>query len=102
MLAPRSVNRPGSSRPRSPTIVDVASDGGVAQALRLRERLQAAQGGVLDLADALAGHAEGAAHLLERARRLPVQAEAHLDHAALALRQGVERVLDVLAAQARG
>src|SRR5205085_2264343 len=37
----------------------------VAQTLRLGQRLQALQGGVLDLADPLAGHAERAADLLE-------------------------------------
>src|SRR4051794_26634918 len=37
----------------------------VSQALGLRQALELLQGAVLDLANALAGHAEGAAHLLE-------------------------------------
>src|SRR5207248_325928 len=66
---------------------------------RLGQRLELLQRVVLDLADPLARDAERAADLLERARLLALQAEAELDHLALALRQRVERLLDVLAAQ---
>src|SRR5207247_2380759 len=56
------------------------------QALQLLERL------VLDLADALAGHVERAADLVERARVLPAQAVAQLEHAALPVRQVLQRL----------
>src|SRR5712691_7236257 len=71
----------------------------VFEALRLGQRLELLQRVVLDLTDALARHAEGAADLLQRARLLAEQAEAELDHLPLAFRQRVERLLDVLAAQ---
>src|SRR4029079_383686 len=69
---------------------------GVAQRLRLGQMLELLQRVVLDLADALACDAEGAADLLERLRRPAVQAEAQRDHLALAQRQRVERAPDVL------
>src|SRR3954449_11797170 len=55
---------------------------------------------VLDLADALARDAEGAADLLERLRRATVQAEAERDDLPLAERQRMEGLLDVLSAEA--
>src|SRR6478735_5266748 len=56
---------------------------------------------VLDLADALARDAERPADLLERLRRAAVQAEAERDDLALAERQRVQRLLDVLPAEAQ-
>src|SRR5262249_31150374 len=67
----------------------------VAQALGLGQRLELLERVVLDLADALARDAECLADLLERAGLHPVEPEAELDHAPLALRQRCERVLDV-------
>src|SRR5947199_3392329 len=69
----------------------------VFEALRLGQGLELLQRVVLDLADALARDAERAADLLERARLPAGEAEAELDHLALALGQRVERGLDVLA-----
>src|SRR5207248_11020259 len=54
---------------------------------------------VLEPAAALAGDAERASHLFERARLLAGKAEAQLDHLALARGQRSQRQLDVLAAQ---
>src|SRR4029079_14171429 len=54
---------------------------------------------VLDLADPLARDAEGAADLLERARRLAEKPVAQLDHLAVALGERAESRLDVLAAE---
>src|SRR5205823_2815338 len=56
----------------------------VPQPLRLRQRLQLLQRVVLDLADPFAGDVERPAHLFQRVRALAGQAEAHLDHLALA------------------
>src|SRR3954471_5569713 len=67
----------------------------VLQRLRLGERLELLERVVLDLADPLARDAEGAAHLLERARLLAREAEAQLDHTPLALRERGQRLLDV-------
>ena len=75
---------------------------GVPQLLRLGQRLELLERVVLDLADALARDVEGAADLLERARAASGEAEAHLDHLALALGQSVERAADVLLAQVLG
>src|ERR1700689_3784108 len=58
--------------------------GGVAQPLRLRQRLELLERVVLDLADALARDVEGLADLLQRARALAGEPVAHLDHLALA------------------
>src|SRR5829696_4471324 len=71
----------------------------VAEALGLGERLELLERVVLDLADALARHVERAADLLERERARAGQAEAHLDHLALALGQRVEGAADVLLAE---
>src|SRR3954451_1745607 len=67
----------------------------LAKPLGFRQALQLLEGVVLDLADALPGHAEGAPDLLEREWLLARQAVAQLDHLALAFGQGVERAPDV-------
>src|SRR5919205_3276327 len=72
---------------------------GVAEALRLRQRLELLERVVLDLADPLARDVERAADLLERPRAPAGEAEAHLDDLALALRQRRQRAVDVLLAQ---
>jgi hypothetical protein len=64
----------------------IEASAGVAQPLRLGQRLELLERVVLDLADAFARHVERAADLLERERARAGQAEAHLDHLALALR----------------
>src|SRR3954447_7128439 len=56
----------------------------VPEALGLGEALKLLQGAVLDLADALAGDAEGAAHLLEGPGLVALEPVAHLAHLALA------------------
>src|SRR5215217_6071672 len=71
----------------------------VAEALRLGQRLELLERVVLDLADPLARHVERAADLFERERARAGEAEAHLDHLALALRERVERAADVLLAE---
>src|SRR2546425_6434589 len=71
----------------------------ILQPLRFGEGLELLERVVLDLADALAGDAEGLADLLERARLRTREPEAKLDHLPVALRQRRECVLDVLAAQ---
>src|SRR4051812_11771444 len=76
--------------------------GGVPEALRLGEALQLLQGAVLDLADSLAGHSEGAAHLFQRSGLVALQAVAHLDHLALPGRQRFERSAHVLAPEVLG
>src|SRR3954454_6487868 len=74
---------------------------GVAEALRLGQRLELLERVVLDLADPLARHVERAADLLERVRAGAAQAEAHLDHLALTRGERVERAANVLAPQRR-
>src|SRR4051812_18471413 len=59
----------------------------VLEALRLGQGLELLQRVVLDLPDPLAGDAERAADLLERARLRPVEPVAELDHAPLPRRQ---------------
>src|SRR5438034_1067293 len=71
----------------------------ILEALRFRQGLELLQRVVLDLADALARDTERPTDLLERAGLLAEQAEAELDHLALARRQGVERPFDVLTPQ---
>src|SRR6184192_236540 len=70
----------------------------VFQGMRVREGPQLLQRLVLDLADALPGHVERAAHLVERARVLAVQAVAQLEHPALAMRQRAQDLLQRLLA----
>src|SRR2546421_2379165 len=67
----------------------------ILKALCLGETFELLQRVVLDLADALAGHAERAADLLQRARLLALEPEAQLDHLPLPLGERGERVLDV-------
>src|SRR6185503_7647367 len=67
-----------------------------AQALRLVVAAQLLLGLALDLADALARQAERLADLLQRARLLAVEAEAHPDHLALLLVELRHHVLDLL------
>src|SRR3954447_8579037 len=71
----------------------------VAQHLRLWKALQLLQRVALDLADALAGDAEGATDLLQREWLEAGKAVAQLDHLALALRQRIERPADPLPLQ---
>src|SRR5262249_23966160 len=74
VAAGRRLSRPGST----------PSDA-VLEALRLGKRLELLERVVLDLTDALPGHAERPADLLQRARLLADEAEAKLDHLTLAL-----------------
>src|SRR5215213_8309481 len=66
--------------------------GDVAELLGFGEGLQLLQRLVLDLADALARDVERAPHLVERARVLSAEAVAELEHAALAVRQVLQRL----------
>src|SRR6185437_3876087 len=95
---------PTGLQPVSFSHSDILPGGGrsllrVAKRLRLGKALELLQRVVLDLADALAGDPECAADLLERAGLLALEAEAQLDHLALALGQRVEGAVDVLAPQ---
>src|SRR5215210_4294417 len=74
----------------------------VAELLGLRERLQLLQRLVLDLADALARHVERAPDLVERARVLPAEAVAQLEHAALAVGEVLQRLAQRLLRQDLG
>src|ERR1035438_4260519 len=74
----------------------------VAQALRLRQRLELLERVVLDLTDPLARHVERPADLLQRVGTLTGETESHLDHLALALGQSRQRPAQVLPAQAIG
>src|ERR1700674_1398112 len=67
----------------------------VAELLRARWVAQFAQGLGFDLADALAGYPKALAHLFQRSLVAVDQAEAQLQHAPFARRQGVEHVLDL-------
>ena len=60
---------------------------------------QFAQGLGLNLTDALAGDVELFAHLFQRAAAAIVQAEAQLQHFALALGQAVQHILHLLLEQ---
>jgi hypothetical protein len=62
----------------------------VSKRLRLGHRFEFLERVVLDLPDALSGEVERRADLLERAGLRPAQAEAQLDHLALALGQRCE------------
>src|SRR5829696_8595687 len=64
----------------------------IAELLGLRERLQLLQRLVLDLADALARHVERAPDLVQRARVLPAQAVAQLEHPPLAVGEVLQRL----------
>jgi hypothetical protein len=67
----RRATKDAVRRPEPPS-GDVAELLGLSQALELLERL------ILDLADALAGHVEGAPHLVQRSRVLATEAVAQL------------------------
>src|SRR5215510_13893602 len=67
--------------------------------MRLSNLFELLQRVVLDLTNAIARDAEGSPDLLERARLRPAEPEAELDHLAVALREGGQRVLDVLPPQ---
>src|SRR5262249_29733206 len=75
------------------------ASGDVAELLRLGERAQLLERLVLDLTDALARDVERPADLVERAGRLAVQPEAHLEHAALALAEHLEGAGERLVAE---
>src|SRR5918998_739826 len=68
----------------------------VAKLLRLGEALELLERLVLDLADALARDVERAPDLVQRARVLPAQPVAQLQHAALAVRQVLQRLAEGL------
>src|SRR5512142_852595 len=80
----------------------VRSGGVDLQPLGPRRVTQLVQGHLLDLADALAGQAELAADLVERALAAVVQAEAEPDDGLLALREGGQHDLHLVAQQAVG
>src|SRR4029450_11318471 len=90
--------KPGFARrkPRRPGARELDA---VLEALCFRQGLELLQRVVLDLANALARDAEGAADLLERARALALETEAKLDHLALALGKRVQGTVDVLSAK---
>src|SRR2546421_493579 len=67
-----------------------------AELLSLRERLELLQRLVLDLADPLAGDVEGPADLIQRPRMLAAQPVAELEHAALAVGEVLEGLLQGL------
>ena len=71
----------------------------VAEALRARRMAQLGERLRLDLADALARHAELLAHLLEGAHLTVVETEAEPDDRALAVVELLERFLDRLGEQ---
>src|SRR5918995_4217772 len=73
----------------------------VAECLAVRQRAELLQALVLDLANALARDVERAADLVERARRLAVEAVAELEHLALARREHLEHLLERLLAKRR-
>src|SRR5207302_992115 len=68
------------------------ASGDVAKLLRLSEALQLLERLVLDLADALARDVERAPDLIQRARMLPAEAIAQLEHAALTVGEVLERL----------
>src|SRR3954471_17775806 len=80
----------GTGTPWTTTVYAVLGDVpellGLGEALELLERL------VLDLADALARHVEGAADLVQRARMLAAEAVAELEDAALAVGEVLQRL----------
>src|SRR4029453_4775330 len=86
----RSAHSSPCLRP-SPRSIQVAS-----QALGLPAAPQLLLGLALDLPDALPGEAQALADLLQRARLLAVQAEAHADDLALLLVEVVHDRLDLL------
>src|ERR1700686_3429360 len=87
----RSTRRWGGPRPADPG----RSVEEVGQATAARRVAHLAQGLGLDLTDALTGHPEAAAPLVERARMAVDEPEAQLDHAPLPGRERVEDVFDL-------
>src|SRR5437868_2837192 len=81
-----------SGPPSAPTRSFLRLSRHVAKLLRLGEALQLLQRLVLDLADPLARHVERAADLVERARVLPAEPVAQLEHAALAVGEVLQRL----------
>src|SRR3954452_6447506 len=96
---PWPASRSRTRRPRTRPSGSRGCSNAVFEALRLGQRLELLERVVLDLADPLARDAEGAADLLQRARLRAREAEAELDHLAVALRQRGQRVVDVLPPQ---
>src|SRR5207302_5845114 len=90
----------GAHYPRFGGVAFLDSGGG-AQGIRLGECAQLLQALVLDLADPLAGDVERPSHLVERARVLAVEPVAELEHAALAMRERAESLLQRLPAHRR-
>src|SRR5829696_1544901 len=95
----RSVAAARTALRASPLIDSESGLEGVFEPLRLGQGLQLLQRVVLDLPDPLTRDAERAADLLERARRVAVEAVAHLDHVSLPWRQRRQRIVDVLSPQ---
>src|SRR5262245_41501894 len=92
-----SLSARGSSRSAGGgSSASMPGSGDVAELLRLGEALELLERLVLDLADALARHVERAAHLVERAGMLAPEAVAQLEHAALAIRQVLQRLAERL------
>src|SRR5215207_6646892 len=73
-----------------------------AKLLRRGERLELLQRLVLDLADPLAGDVEGPPDLVERARMLVAESVAELEHAALAIGELLEGLLERLLGEQLG
>src|SRR4051794_27356177 len=84
----------GESRDRPPAGEAGYASSGASQRLRLREGGELANCVLLDLPRALAGQVEHLAHLVERSRRLAIQAVAELDDAPLAVGEVLERFLE--------
>src|SRR6266508_737463 len=89
-LSSRSSSPWSTSATLFQVVLELAAPAGVAE---LAQRLR------LDLADALAGHVELAAHLLEGAGAPVLEAEPQLEHSALARREPLEHRLDLLLEQ---
>src|SRR5215207_6168841 len=76
--------------------------GDFAELLRLSQGLKLLEALVLDLPDALAGDVEGPPHLVERARMLAAEPVAELEHAALAVGEVLEGLLQRLLGEQLG
>src|SRR5204863_1963797 len=72
-----------------------------AERLHVSRRRELAQGLGLELTDAFAGEPDDAADLLEVARILAVEPEAHLEDAALAVAQAGEPLAELFVTQVR-
>src|SRR5579883_2862793 len=91
-LTNQHYTRPAAERQARSDLIEV-----VLQLAAARGMPQLAQRLGLDLADALARHLEFLADFFQRAGPPAVQAEAHLQHAALALAQRVQHLFDLFA-----